>query len=581
MDWLGQEGHGEVCLSCFPLDQATTTAGPFAACRGGGPAQPYRVADRELSKWLDIWSWHGDKRTPAELIPEPGTHMEPLTGADIERVAATFPIGTAMGADQFQPKLIEGLSAGAHDRMTQLLNGVERAGEWPGRCMLAIMVSLGKPGGGTRLIALLQTLVRVWSRARRSYTKQWEDAHRHPCFYGCTGRSSSAAAMDRDLQEEAAVAAGGYSTTVLLDLAKAFDSVAWDVFVAEAAATGFPMQLLALILQTYHMARVVKVERSLSRACQVFQSILAGCMHATTGLNIVLYRAVIRTAAANPRTTIRFFVDDGTVQATGPGMTPARRAVHCAGMLLQEYKGLRLFPSKGKLKAVTSSTEVHRHIRSVRRRHGISIADWARNLGHDCRRSGTARVIAGDRLKKGRCTGARVQQLGKAVGKRAHRLVRCAILPSVTHSAAVQGATDTQLARMRTATAAAMGLPRYTGHTAHMLLAQQADADPMFGVTVPRLATYLQLLWAGALRLEQLSATWRSLEAKLEASTRPWALVTGPLGPLRAHCGESDGGAHRPLYGGTVAGSTTTFSGPRRPSCSGGSRRRSGTGSGP
>eukprot|EP00959_Pyramimonas_sp_CCMP1952_P281329 5881007-Pyramimonas_sp.AAC.1 len=62
-----------------------------------------------------------------------------------------------------------------------------------------------KPTGGTRLIALLNTLLRVWGRVRRPLRAVWERSQAHPSFWGTgAGRSSSDCACHLTLNAEVA-----------------------------------------------------------------------------------------------------------------------------------------------------------------------------------------------------------------------------------------------------------------------------------------------------------------------------------------------------------------------------------------
>eukprot|EP00959_Pyramimonas_sp_CCMP1952_P092980 1945803-Pyramimonas_sp.AAC.1 len=55
---------------------------------------------------------------------------------------------------------------------------------WPQGQLFTELCMLPKPAGGTRLIALLNTLLRVWGRVRRPLSALWESSHAHPSFWG-------------------------------------------------------------------------------------------------------------------------------------------------------------------------------------------------------------------------------------------------------------------------------------------------------------------------------------------------------------------------------------------------------------
>ena len=73
------------------------------------------------------------------------------------------------------------LSDIALDCVADLLNKCESMGIW-GQQLMTILVRLPKDDGGSRLIGLLDTLTRVWGRARRPVATEWERSHRSDEF---------------------------------------------------------------------------------------------------------------------------------------------------------------------------------------------------------------------------------------------------------------------------------------------------------------------------------------------------------------------------------------------------------------
>eukprot|EP00959_Pyramimonas_sp_CCMP1952_P423613 8873737-Pyramimonas_sp.AAC.1 len=72
----------------------------------------------------------------------------------------------------------------------------EESGQWPSHRLLAQLVRLPKPTSGYRLIALIQTLLRIWGRIRRSLATKWGCAHPLDSIWGVgEGRSSSDSAL--------------------------------------------------------------------------------------------------------------------------------------------------------------------------------------------------------------------------------------------------------------------------------------------------------------------------------------------------------------------------------------------------
>eukprot|EP00959_Pyramimonas_sp_CCMP1952_P216821 4534394-Pyramimonas_sp.AAC.1 len=76
------------------------------------------------------------------------------------------------------------------------------------------MVRLAKPDGGTRLITLVESLVRLWARARRPTSRTWIVQHGSPFIWGNRGgHSSSYSAFAHNLEADIAASLGESSVT--------------------------------------------------------------------------------------------------------------------------------------------------------------------------------------------------------------------------------------------------------------------------------------------------------------------------------------------------------------------------------
>ena len=79
---------------------------------------------------------------------------------------------------------------------------------------------------------------------------------------------------------EIAQLVGRGSISVMIDLWKAFETVAPEVLLQEAAAVGFPLRLMGMLLMVYREPRVLKAYQSYSEVTVAHQGNLAGCGHA-------------------------------------------------------------------------------------------------------------------------------------------------------------------------------------------------------------------------------------------------------------------------------------------------------------
>ena len=146
--------------------------------------QPCRLADREMDVCHDARSCHGQDKlgTPADHVA--WEHLPKLFPVDLYEAAHTFSWKTAVGPTRVHPRSFADLSNEALQARCALYEACERLLIWPSSRIVNEMVSLGKPDGGTRLITLVESLVRLWARARRRISRAWVVKHGSPFIWG-------------------------------------------------------------------------------------------------------------------------------------------------------------------------------------------------------------------------------------------------------------------------------------------------------------------------------------------------------------------------------------------------------------
>ena len=133
----------------------------------------------------------------------------------------TFPMKTATGPGAIHPRALDHLSDPCLQAMASVFMQCERLRSWPLERLESLMARLPKPEGWSRLIALLNTMVRVWGRVRRPLSACWEIDHRCELIYGTgPGKSASDSAFSHNLDAEMAHVLGEHSVTMLIDLWK-------------------------------------------------------------------------------------------------------------------------------------------------------------------------------------------------------------------------------------------------------------------------------------------------------------------------------------------------------------------------
>lgn len=94
----------------------------------------------------------------------------------ITQAAMTFHIGTGLGWDEIHPRAICRLSQPTLEWLARVLYHCEAIGKWPELVDIVVIALLHKSDGGLRSIGLMPFLVRIWTRARKEVTMQWESS---------------------------------------------------------------------------------------------------------------------------------------------------------------------------------------------------------------------------------------------------------------------------------------------------------------------------------------------------------------------------------------------------------------------
>ena len=163
----------------------------------------------------------------------------------------------------------------ALEALATLLNEVENSLSWPLHIIHNWVVLMGKPGGGTRPIALMPMLYRVWTKVRRSYLQAWENEHCGSWDAATNGNSALRAALLSLFHDEV----GSYSSeevgTLLFDMEKFYDNVDLARLMAKAEATEYPPILMALGMQMHMAQRELKCYSSFPGKCLPRNGIIA------------------------------------------------------------------------------------------------------------------------------------------------------------------------------------------------------------------------------------------------------------------------------------------------------------------
>ena len=87
--------------------------------------------------------------------------MPEITVRGLREAIAKVPARTAVGCCKLHPRSLQYLSDNASEAVAAMLACCEKCLSWPPQRLVSRLFRLGKPDGGHRLIALLDSLVRV------------------------------------------------------------------------------------------------------------------------------------------------------------------------------------------------------------------------------------------------------------------------------------------------------------------------------------------------------------------------------------------------------------------------------------
>jgi len=302
---------------------------------------------REVGEWKRVWLRHPAAGTPwREGRGRPvGDPLPPLTPSLLREAAAASP--ATKGYSGFCARWFRYLDDSTLEAVCAFLMGCERVGMWPEAVQHAMLHLIPKREGGKRPIGLVDGLCRLWELARRIEVRRWRAEHSRDYDFGGRGRSSSNAVWVQALYNEAADFQDEAAVTVLLDLAKAFESVPLELVWERGIAMGFPREVLRLSLEVCSFLRHLTLEGVVEEGVQTVSAILAGTSFATDLLFMVMVVPCDHLREEWPRLNLSLVVDDLAVQAVNSKGTVGDMAVGATNMVMDELTAMGCMVSRG------------------------------------------------------------------------------------------------------------------------------------------------------------------------------------------------------------------------------------------
>ena len=144
------------------------------------------------------------QRLRGKYLEEAATIAKLFNGsaAAIRKALKMFPASTAIGADDFNFRLMAELPDVALDQLGALFKMAIHNLSLPLQVLLNLLCLLGKKTGGSRVIAIMCSFVRVLMKANGSEIREWDREHGHMFDSALADSSSLQAAVLRALKIE-------------------------------------------------------------------------------------------------------------------------------------------------------------------------------------------------------------------------------------------------------------------------------------------------------------------------------------------------------------------------------------------
>lgn len=476
--------------------------------------------ENEANQWAELWT----EGAPylCDFGEEELGSLPDVSHQQIRAAAMTFPEHTGLGTENTSPRAFARLSDSTLEQLAELYKRCEKAGRWGKIISLILIVLLGKPDGGRRPIGLFPSLVRIWMRARREVTQQWELANHRPEIFGGKNMSAMRAAWQCSFEAERASSNMDTYAQSLLDLVKAYEKVPHHIVLAAAKRLGYNLVLLRLSFAAYRFARTVGVDGIYSRLVVAVLSLTAGSGTATTELRILFVEIITDTNARWPTAQLSLYVDDLTIESSGNAHEFTVVVTGATDYIIEYLQKDRLLEvSKKKSVVVGSKVSVARGICRASKTGKLSQVKQAKLLGTPSgggKRRATKAVS--DRLPKVKKAVGKYRALRRA-GINAAQAARTQATPAVSYGVAICGASDHALKNMSNAVAQLVA-PDGAGRNLQILLWALDDSSGTLDVAFDAIGLPI-FFWA--------MAWWQKWRSRRTLEDAAWKIMTQHSAP--------------------------------------------------
>ena len=524
-----------------PPAKDDTAASPSCA---GEPPMPVPRSDQSevdaiAKAWALLWQTNKEYVPPCFEGVEKET-LEPLTVEDLLQAAASFPVTTGLGADNFSPRALLRLPRALVQELAELLSKAEDAGSWDETLSLVLIVLLPKDDGGHRPIGLFPSVIRIWMRARSAVAREWERETAGPEFFGCKGMGAQRAAWGAAFDAEAAAASGHDVAAALLDLVKAFEMIPHATLVKAARQSGFSLKVLRMSLAAYRIARTVGVDGVYSEKMIATRGITAGSGMATSELRLLLGDMVYMLKKMWP-VALKLYVDDLTITATGDGHAAALAVAEATDFAVNMLQGtFELEVSVKKSVATANRPRVISTILAHCKSGALKAVTQAKLLGTAYTAGGrrAVQVMVARILKVKKIVG-RVQQAAR-LGISAVEYVRSAAVPAMMYGCDIMGMSDSMVDDATKVAAAALTPPTAGKNPTlvmHAASVHSSAVNPSQAANLEPIKAWATAWWENWAQPTDLVRVFKLVKPKVHAAQpNHWSAVRGPAAALVATC---------------------------------------------
>ena len=409
---------------------------------------------------------------------------------------------------------------------------IEEQAEWPELCNRIVFIA--KTTGGVRPIGLLFAIVRVQCRLRRFEAKLWEAAISDGFFWATHARGVERCVWEQAAWSEWSSAGGHAVATILYDLLKAFDHVAYQKLIDAAVRTRFPMRQLKLLLQVYRAPRHVELDGVAGKELRVQRGIIPGCAFATTLLQLLLVGPLREVRAAHPTVSIRVVVDDLSLQRFGDQHRVVQELEGASSCLARVLKLAGCEIATKKSKVLSNTLFVRAKLQTRLAPLGVKAVQAERNLGSDYtsgKRASSA--VRRARLEKSK---GRVKRIRKLHGpssvplrQRLARIAQASVARVNHYGVSVTGLNETQLQQSRSQMASCLTKRMHGKSVTMVLMAAGEQLDPIFDSLAPIVAL-THAVWDNWMPQAAMAKCLSKARDDQRDNLRPWTAVKGPFG---------------------------------------------------